>query len=68
MDAKQSYQDKTSCNNCGGNNTLLDAIIHDNVIYEVTTNCKDCGFDDYWSHGFFIAYKMVLIMQSVFFD
>lgn len=53
MEAKQGYQDKNSCNNCGGNNTLLDAIIHDNVIYEVTTNCKDCGFDDYWSHGFF---------------
>ena len=68
MNVKQGYQDKRSCNKCGGNNELLKAIVDDGIIYEVETNCKDCGFDDYWSHGFFIAYKMVLIMQSVFFD
>lgn len=49
----QGYQNKRSCNKCGGNNELLKAIIDDGIIYEVETKCKDCDFDDYWSHGFF---------------
>lgn len=53
MKYKSSYQNKRSCNKCGGNNELLKAIIDDGIIYEVETKCKDCGFQDYWSHGFF---------------
>lgn len=53
MENRQSYAKATSCNKCGGNNELLKAIIDDGIIYEVETKCKDCGFEDYWSHGFF---------------
>jgi len=53
MNYKSSYQNKRSCNKCGGKNELLKAIIDDGIIYEVETKCKDCDFEDYWSHGFF---------------
>jgi len=53
MDNQSGYQNKKSCNKCGGKNELLKAIIDDGLIYEVETKCKDCGFDDYWAHGKF---------------
>ena len=42
-----------SCNNCGevNDHTVTDSL--DGHIMECKTKCKECGFTDYWAHGFF---------------
>ena len=47
------YHLETSCNSCGGE-TFVDPISHDDgYLAEAKTLCRDCGFKDYWVHGFF---------------
>lgn len=53
MIEKTSYQNKKSCNKCGGNNEILDTLIDDYVIFEADTKCKKCGFEDHWAEGLF---------------
>lgn len=51
------YDVMESCNKCGGNNDVVekDSMWHSgmDVLSEVETTCKDCGFQDYWAHGRF---------------
>ena len=47
------YHCHGSCNKCGGNNNydVTDSI--DGRMLECKTECRECGFTDYWAHGFF---------------
>ena len=47
------YHDPNSCNKCGGDNevTPTDYINYD--MSEAKTKCRDCGFEDHWSYGYF---------------
>jgi len=48
-----TYHVKDSCNKCGGKNEVKANDTDNGIISEAFTKCKDCGFDDYWAHGFF---------------
>lgn len=48
-----SYQEKVVCNSCKGENEILQSVVSGGLVYECETRCKVCGFEDYWSHGFF---------------
>ena len=47
------YDNCSSCNKCSGTNKvkIIDTIGY--TICECETKCEDCGFEDYWAHGFF---------------
>ncbi len=49
------YQCPESCNKCGRYSNELLGIhpLHPYSSGEVKTKCKDCGFEDYWAHGYF---------------
>ena len=48
------YHVKESCNKCKGKNQLTGKQYLDGgVICEAETKCEACGFEDYWSYGFF---------------
>ena len=53
MGCRLNFQKKESCNKCGGNNEILDALIDAYVMFEADTRCKDCGFEDHWAEGLF---------------
>lgn len=48
-----TYHYKYSCNKCAGTNDIEIEDIEDGYISECKTKCRDCGHEDYWSHGFF---------------
>jgi len=48
------YHNHGSCNSCGGSKNrakVTDSL--DGRMLECKTECEDCGFTDYWAHGFF---------------
>lgn len=47
------YHCYDSCNKCCGVNEFEVTDFVDGHIMECKTKCKDCGFEDYWAHGFF---------------
>jgi hypothetical protein len=54
MGDKVEYHIKYSCNKCTfGVNALEIRDSEEGLISECKTKCRDCGFEDYWSHGFF---------------
>ena len=43
-----------SCNYCGSLNTDVTATARDNgLVSEARQYCYSCGFEDYWSYGFY---------------
>ncbi len=48
-----TYDVKESCNKCGGKNEVKPNDTEDGFVNEAFTKCIDCGFEDYWAHGFF---------------
>ena len=48
------YDSPSSCNSCGAlANTIIIIDSVESIICECTTECKQCGFKDHWSYGFF---------------
>ncbi len=47
------YHCYDSCNACGGNNEVTTVDTIEYHVMECKTKCKDCGHEDYWTHGFF---------------
>lgn len=47
------YHCYDSCNKCGGLNSYDITDTVDGHISECETSCVNCGFEDYWAHGFF---------------
>lgn len=49
-----------SCNKCGGvnNSTTTDSL--DGRMLECKTVCVNCGFRDYWAHGFFESSQEII--------
>ena len=47
------YHVVTSCNKCTGVNELIKQSFDSGHLHESSTKCKECGFEDYWAHGFF---------------
>ena len=50
-----SYDDKYSCNKCGGITFTETADFVNDIITECTTKCKICGFADQWITGHFLS-------------
>ena len=53
MEENYKFDVKESCNRCGERNEIKQVDVENGVIYECETNCKSCGFEDYWAFGFF---------------
>lgn len=51
--ATGKYHCYDSCNKCGGVNESITTDSLDYQMLECKTKCRDCGFEDYWAHGFF---------------
>ena len=47
------YHKPTSCNYCGGTNTISATDIINNDMCECYTLCNQCHKKDYWAYGFF---------------
>jgi hypothetical protein len=47
------FQKYISCNKCAGPNKLVKTHTYGGFIEEAETVCESCGFNDYWSYGFF---------------
>lgn len=47
------YHEPSSCNRCGGCNEIKIKDSIDHIMCEAETTCQSCGFEDYWSYGFF---------------
>ena len=47
------YHCYDSCNKCSGNNDYDVTDSLNGMIMECKTKCRDCGFTDYWAHGYF---------------
>jgi DNA-directed RNA polymerase subunit RPC12/RpoP len=47
------YDSPYSCNKCGKENDVKGDPFHPEASGEVETKCKECGFEDHWSFGFF---------------
>ena len=47
------YHCYDSCNFCGGHNDYKVTDSLEGRIMECKTKCDECGFEDYWTHGFF---------------
>lgn len=47
------FHNKGSCNKCGGQTSIKVVDSENGVVHECETACKDCGFVDFWAHGFF---------------
>jgi hypothetical protein len=47
------YDSYLSCNKCGGINKIKITDTIGYTICECETKCENCGFEDYWVHGFF---------------
>lgn len=57
------YQEKTSCNYCGGESDITD--VTDSMggwVHECKTKCKEpnCGEEDYWAYGFFESSQHII--------
>ena len=52
-DEPVKYHCHDSCNKCGGNNNYYVTDSIDGRMLECKTECRECGFTDYWVHGFF---------------
>lgn len=48
------FQDKDTCNKCGGCNKF-DGFAWMDSDSEIKTKCLGCGFEDYWQFGFFYS-------------
>lgn len=47
------YDNYRYCKKCAGINDVKVVDTINQHISECKTECKDCGFCDYWAHGFF---------------
>ena len=47
------YDNKFVCNKCGGQNKIKVKDTIGNITTECETTCSTCGFEDYWSTGWF---------------
>ena len=47
------YHCHDSCNKCSGVNDCEVTGSINGRMSECKTKCKDCGFEDYWAHGYF---------------
>lgn len=47
------YDCPSSCNKCGGDNIVHGDPFNTESSGECSTECKKCGFKDYWAHGFY---------------
>ena len=47
------YDNPNSCNRCGGENIVNQTDSIEYTMCEAETECKDCGFKDYWAYGHF---------------
>lgn len=58
MSSKVEYHCMGSCNKCSGENemTVTDTM-DSHFITEAKTKCNECGFEDYWAHGWFESGK-----------
>ena len=52
---KLEYHCKESCNRCGESTKIGRTDEDEGLIHECETECKTCGFIDFWAHGFFIS-------------
>ena len=51
---KAQYHVLGSCNNCRSRNTNVVVVsIDEGSISEAILYCNSCGFEDYWSYGFY---------------
>lgn len=50
---KIKHDNKYICNKCGGKNDVAIGDMIEGHITECLTKCKQCGFEDYWTYGFF---------------
>lgn len=53
MSNKTEYNNPSSCNKCRGENDIYSEVYEQGLMYECMTKCLECGFEDYWSHGFY---------------
>lgn len=47
------YHVMSSCNKCSGENEVESTAFDQGMTSEAKTECKTCGFTDYWAYGFF---------------
>ena len=47
------YHNPDSCNKCKGQNEFFEPNYDLGFLHETETKCEECGFEDYWAHGFF---------------
>lgn len=47
------YNCYQSCNRCGLDTKITNTDGENGVVYECQTECRTCGFKDFWAHGFF---------------
>lgn len=53
-ETKVEYHCWDSCNKCAGvNDYNVTSMLDNHVMLECETQCRDCGFKDYWAHGYF---------------
>jgi len=48
-----AYHEPSTCNRCGGATTIRIKDHIEGTMCEAETTCRSCGFEDYWSYGFF---------------
>jgi hypothetical protein len=47
------YDCPDSCNKCKGYNEYILPSYEGQTLIETSTKCQQCGFEDYWTYGYF---------------